>query len=80
MPSVKRERMAGRRIGEAASDARQSEHHVYRLGDQLARLPDEDPRVIAFTKQFHDACHVMHDTQMHWEQIRNGSRTRASTR
>jgi hypothetical protein len=64
------ERRRGRQLGEAAADARRFEQYVERLGAELARLSDDEPRGPEMTRHFHEACGAMHGAQQKWEQMR----------
>jgi DNA primase len=67
-----RERMAGRRIGEAAEYARHAEDHVHHIGAELATLSNEDPRAPAMTRLFHEASTVAQMAEQNWQEMRTG--------
>jgi hypothetical protein len=75
-----RERRAGRLVGEAAADVRMLETHVDRLGAELARMDDQDPRGPEATARFHAVCDEMHIAEQKWQQMRNGPRLAPPTR
>jgi hypothetical protein len=74
----RREQMAGRRIGEAAEYARQLEDHVYRLGGELATLPDDDPQGPEMTERFNQACTAMQLAEQTWQEMRTGRAVNAT--
>lgn len=65
-----REREHGRRVGEAASEVRQLEDFVNRLGAELAKVPDSDPRGLEMTEQFHRTCEALHVAEVDYDQKR----------
>jgi hypothetical protein len=73
-----RERVAGRRTGEAAADARRLEDYVNLLGAELATFADDDQRGPEVTRRFHDACNAAHIAQEQWEQMRTGRAANAT--